>query len=194
MPASLTGTGFACPISQRLCQPILGRLIQLNVGAASIGILDSSGVVYIDRLQRGLTRLAVNIRVGTRIPAFSSAIGRSILAQLPRVRQIEELEREPRVQLTPLTKTAIADLLKELETTKRDGFAVVDQESIVGLTAMAAPVFGSNEIPIAAVSVASASSAKPISEFVNECRDELIPSVARLVTSHASGGRFNRRS
>ena len=122
-------------------------------------------------------------------PLLGPIFTRVIPQEVWRAHQIEELEREPREQLTPLTKTAIADLLEELEQAKRAGFAVVDQESIVGLTAMAAPVFGSNEMPIAAVSVASASSARPISEFVNECRDDLITASRDLSQAmQAAGG------
>lgn len=172
-----------------LCQPVLQRLIELDVGAASIGVLDKGGVVYIDRLQKGLTRLAVDIRVGTRVPAFSSAIGRAILAQLPRRRQIEELEREPRHKLTPYSETELDRLLDILNKVQAEGFAVADQESIVGLTAMAAPIRGADERPIAAISIAIVSSAAPIDAFVDRCKTELVDAAETLSKAmQAAGG------
>ena len=44
------------------------------------GILDRDEVVYIERYQEGHARLGVDIRVGSRIPAYCTAIGHSILA------------------------------------------------------------------------------------------------------------------
>src|SRR3546814_7354711 len=52
-------------------RPVLQKLVSLGAGAASIGVMDRGEVTYIERYQLGLTRLAVDIRVGTRVPAFS---------------------------------------------------------------------------------------------------------------------------
>ncbi len=72
--------------------PARGRILRGLVGqlneAASIGVLDSSHAVYIERVQAGLVRLGVNVRLGSRIPAYCTALGHSILAYLPFERRV----------------------------------------------------------------------------------------------------------
>src|SRR3546814_13650148 len=59
-------------------RPVLQKLVSLGAGAASIGVMDRGEVTYIERYQLGLTRLAVDIRVGTRVPAFSRSDERRV--------------------------------------------------------------------------------------------------------------------
>jgi IclR family transcriptional regulator, pca regulon regulatory protein len=172
-----------------LARPVLQSLVASGAGAASLGILDRGEVIYIERMQVGMTRLAVDIRVGTRIPAFSSAIGRAILALLPEAQQREELEMRPRVKITPNTETDLDRLLEILRQTRERGIAMVDQESVLGLVAAAAPVIGADGLPIAAVSLASASSPMPAEEFLGSFRDELIAAAQTVSKAmQASGG------
>lgn len=172
-----------------VAQPVLQTLVADGAGAASIGILDRGDVVYIERMQFGMTRLAVDIRVGTRIPAFSSAIGRAILAQLPEPRQRSELESAPRPRVTPYTVVEIEPLLAILAGVKARGLAVVDQESVVGLVAMAAPILGLDGLPIAAVSLATASTAMPAEDFVTRFGPRLVDAARTLSKAmQASGG------
>src|SRR3546814_12016448 len=115
---------------------------------------------YSERYQLGLTRLAVDIRVGTRVPAFSSSLGRAILSQYDEDRQRKELELYPISKITPSTETDLKRLLDILRETRDRGIAVVDQESVTGLIAIAAPIIGVDGQPIAAISLAIASAAK----------------------------------
>ncbi len=172
-----------------VAQPVLQQLATDVGGAASIGILDHGDVVYIERMQMGMTRIAVDIRVGTRIPAFSSAIGRAILAMLPEDRQRRELERTPRSQITPRTTTDLARLMAILAETRASGLAVVDQESVVGLVAIAAPILGLDGLPIAAASLATASTAMPAQDFVESFGPRLRDAALTLSKAmQASGG------
>jgi len=172
-----------------IAKPILQKLVARGAPAASLGVLDRGEVVYIERLQLGMNRLSVDIRVGTRIPAYSSAIGRAILAYLPDDRQRAELESRPREKLTPNTLTDLRKLRALLKDVRRDGIALVDQESVVGLTALAAPIFGSQQSPVAAISLAAASSAIPASQFRDRFARPLLEAAAELSESlQAAGG------
>lgn len=148
-----------------LARPVLNDLVARGAGAASLAILDKGDAVYIERVQAGLTRIVVDIRVGTRIPAFASAIGRAILAYLPEDAQRREIALRPREKLTPYTETDLDALLDELRTIREQGYSVVNQESVIGLMAIAAPIFGSDGLAIAAVSTAAAIAAHPVDEY-----------------------------
>jgi IclR family pca regulon transcriptional regulator len=142
---------------RRLARPVLQKLVSPGLAAASIGVLDRGEVVYIERLQFGLTRLAVDIRVGARIPAGTSAMGRAILSLFDEERQRNELELHPRRKVTPKTEVDLKRLLRILKKTKEHGIAMVDQEWVLGLSAIAAPIIGADG-PIAALSLAAIAS------------------------------------
>lgn len=145
-----------------VARPVMQGLVGEVNEAASLGVLDGSDIVYVERVQAGLTRLGVDIRIGSRIPAYCTAIGQSYLAALPRDRQIEILESRERVQLTPRTPVGLEDILKRLDHVDRTGYAVSDQE-VAGLRVLARAIVDDDGRPIAALSVAA-----PVFEMVLE--------------------------
>src|SRR5262249_16286483 len=82
-----------------IAQPVLQSLVSDRAEAASLGVLDRGEVIYIERLQQGLLRLAVDVRVGTRVPAFCSSLGRAILSRFDESRQRQELDLFPRKKI-----------------------------------------------------------------------------------------------
>jgi len=168
--------------------PVLHRLVAGGASAASVGILDKGEVIYIERVQQSLTRLSVDIRVGTRVPAFCSALGRAILAFLPEKTQRAEIKLRPLEKLTPLTVTDEKTLRARLTAAAERGFAVVNQESVVGLIAIAAPILGSDRMPIAAVSVAMPSTATSEDEFTGRFSASILEASAALSRAIKAGG------
>jgi IclR family transcriptional regulator, pca regulon regulatory protein len=136
-------------------RPILRGLVGEMNEAASIGVLDRADVIYVERIQAGLARLGVDIRIGNRVPAYSSAIGHAILAWHARADQISILESQPRRQLTATTTTDLDTLLARLEQVKRRGYAISDQETVSGLYVLAAPILDIDGIPLAGLSIAA---------------------------------------
>jgi IclR family transcriptional regulator, pca regulon regulatory protein len=68
---------------RELARPILRSLVDEVSEAASLGVLDGADILYVERVRAGLTRLGVDIRIGTNIPAVTGVIGHAILAYLP---------------------------------------------------------------------------------------------------------------
>jgi IclR family transcriptional regulator, pca regulon regulatory protein len=148
-------------------RPVLRGLVgQLNE-AASIGVLDGSHVVYIERVQAGLARLGVNVRVGSRIPAYCTALGHSILAHLPFEQRVGILNLQERVKLTPRTLVTIPEIEERLEQVRRAGYALSDQDTVSGLRVLAVPILDADGHPYAGVSVAAPSVACSLQDFVN---------------------------
>jgi IclR family pca regulon transcriptional regulator len=171
-----------------LASPILGSLLGDFAEAASIGVLDGTDVVYIERMQAGLTRLGVDIRVGTRIPAYSSALGQAILAHMPAAPRAQALDRRHRPKLTDRTLTSLADLKQRLREVREKGYAVSDQETVPGLRAIAAPVLGADGLALAAISVAGASMTIPLEQFIKRYSGRLVESAAKLSQVLQAGG------
>jgi IclR family pca regulon transcriptional regulator len=128
----------------------------------------------VERVQAGWTRLGVNVRVGSRIPAYCSAAGHAILAYLPFEQRMEILRAKERVKLTPSTLVTVAEIESRLELVRKNGYALSDQETVPGLRVLAAPVLDADGHPFGAVSVAAPSIACPVGDFVAIALDPLL--------------------
>lgn len=147
-------------------RPILRSLVGQVSEAASIGVLNDAEVVYIERVQANLVRLGVSVRVGSRIPAYCTALGHSILAHLPLERRLEILNMRERTRLTATTPVTIPEIERRLKRVRDIGYALSDQDTVNGLRVLAAPILDADGHPFAAVSVAAPSVACSLEEFV----------------------------
>lgn len=174
---------------RQLGRPLLRSLVNNTIEAASIGVLDGHNAIYIERIQAGLQRLAVDVRVGNRVPAYSSALGRAMLAYLPVETQRALLDDHPLERLTEHTVIDTAKLLDQLAHVREVGFAVSDQETVTGLRVLAAPITDIDGVPVAAMSVAAPSFGRTLEEFVEIARDATCEAAAKLSSAiRAAGG------
>lgn len=171
-----------------LGRPLLRSLVGERFEAASIGVLDGHEVIYVERIQAGLQRLAVDVRVGNRVPAFSSALGRAILAHLPLADERAILEAHPPQQLTRYTVTDVEQILNEVAKVRRNGFAVSDQETVTGLRVLAAPITDIDGIPIAAMSVAAPAFNHSLEDFIEEAAQVTCEAAKKLSLAVRAAG------
>ena len=139
-----------------LARPLLRSLVGEVSEAASVGVLTGADVLYVERMRAGVTRLSVDIRVGTLIPAATTMIGWSILAMLPpaevaRVLTLETRQRDFR------DAAPSADLLAQLEIVRAQGYALSPSKISSGLTVLAIPIQDQDGYPVAGISVAAPS-------------------------------------
>ena len=173
-----------------LARPLLRDLVGAQIEAASIGVPDGPDVVYVERVQAGLARLGIEVRIGSRVPAYSTAIGQATLAWLDRDTQIRLLEARPREQRTATTLTALDALLLRLERVRAQGFALSDQENVSGVRVLAAPVRDADGVAIAALSVATPAPALSLAAFKAAARAPVIAAAASLSRALQAGGAY----
>jgi IclR family pca regulon transcriptional regulator len=173
---------------QSLSRPILLSLVDSVVGAASIGVLDRSNIVYIDRVQVGLTSLGATRGIGSRIPLYCSAIGRAILAYLSPERRDQILEAEERVKLTPHTITSLRDIRQRIGEVRELGYAFSDQEMIPGVRALAVPILDREGHPLGSLSVAAQSFSMPATKFVEYVAPKALGAARSLASSFQASG------
>ncbi|MGA7225970.1 MAG: IclR family transcriptional regulator C-terminal domain-containing protein [Candidatus Acidiferrales bacterium] len=133
-------------------QPVLEHFSRLLHESCSIATLDGLDIVYVARAN--VTRImAIDLGVGSRLPAFCTSMGRVLLAHVPP----DELESFlARIQFTRYTERTIitADKLRPvLRLVLRNGYAIVDQELELGLRSMAVPIQNPSGKVVAAVNV-----------------------------------------
>jgi len=136
-------------------RPILRSMVGELNEAASLGVLDGADVLYVDRVRAGLTRIGVDIRIGTTIPAYCSAIGQAIIAYLPQAELTRLLSAPPRSGNFPSKPMSKDEIRRDLADVRAHGYALRDSYFNSGLRILAAPVLDLDKYPVAAVSVAA---------------------------------------
>ena len=106
--------------------PVLTRLAAATTLSAHLAVLDGHEIVYLVRRVPNHA-FASNIRIGSRLPAHATNMGRSILANLPRDR-VDRLYSDfdlrpvtPRTPVTPLQLRAQLDADRTLGLAWSDG-------------------------------------------------------------------------
>lgn len=118
---------------------------------ANIGVLDKDRVAVV-LIAEGADAILDRSKPGTRMPIHSSALGKAILAHLPRDEVRRMVERTGMPQATERTITDIDDLCADLDRIRDRGYATDDEEGHSGIFCVAAPVVVADD-PLGAVSV-----------------------------------------
>lgn len=139
---------------REVARPILRSLVGEVNEAASLGVLDGADILYIERVRAGLTRIGVDIRIGTTIPAFWSTIGEAMLAYLPQQELSRVLALKPRAGGFPHKPMKRDEIEQSLQNVRDNGFSLRDSYFGSGLRVLAVPVLDIDNYPLAAVSVA----------------------------------------
>jgi DNA-binding IclR family transcriptional regulator len=132
--------------------PFLRRLCDQNRETITLSVLDDSDVVFLDVVE-SQQRVKLAASTGQRLPAFATAAGKAMLAYLPVQTAKSNLERG----MQQFTSRTIHDqelFFRDLDQTRKRGFAISEQEYEEEINAVAAPILDANGQPIAAVTVA----------------------------------------
>lgn len=165
-------------------RPALRALVGEVSETASFVTLEGTDILYVERVQAGLTRLGVDIRVGSRVPAYCVSPGRAILAYLPKSEQSRVLDDTLRVKLTTNTITDLRELKARIAQVRRCGYCLVEAETTPGLRALAAAVLDVDGQPIGAVSVVAPVIRMPVEQFVELTRapvQEAARAIAKVI-------------
>ena len=151
--------GFAAinsmEITRVAARPLQG-LADETGHTVSMAVLDGSDIVYVDRRRsaRGVhLGMELNLHVGSRLPAYCTALGKVLLAYRDPATLRVLLDRTDLARRAPKTITAREQLTFALGRIRETGIGLNDEELAPGLRAIAAPVRSRSGEVIAAVSV-----------------------------------------
>ena len=121
----------------------------------NLATLEGRDVLYIAK-QDSPEPLRMSGQVGRRLPAYSTALGKALLAALSdrEVRRLYGGANKLR-KLTPNTIDSLDDLTAELETIRREGFAFDREETYIGVQCLAAAVRDHSGKVVAAISISA---------------------------------------
>ena len=134
--------------------PIMAELRDRFNETVNLGILDGFDVVYVEMVESHHT-LRMQATLGSRDPAFSTALGKAILAFLDDPTQHLPTRLMPRTVFTLHTRTGV---MQSLAKVRQLGYAVDDQENEDGARCVGAPIFEYPGRVTAAISVSAPAS------------------------------------
>ena len=129
-----------------------------ETGEISALLVEEHGFgVFLHRAE-GEQAVHIDSYTGQRIYLHGAALGKAILASVPRDRVEEIIERRGLVALTANTITERDELFAELGAIDSRGVAFDDEERLDGLRSVAAPIRDSDGTVLGAISIAGPSS------------------------------------
>jgi DNA-binding IclR family transcriptional regulator len=136
--------------------PYMAELYEETHENIHLAMLEGCEVVYLEKVY-GHRSTPSPSRVGHRVPAHVSALGKAILAFADEASVLAVVKSE----LRPVTSRSVVRpnmLLRQLQEARVDGVAFDREESRLGLMCVAAPILSPAGRPVAALSVAGGTS------------------------------------
>jgi DNA-binding IclR family transcriptional regulator len=159
---------------RQIARPFMEELARISKETVNLGHWDGREIVYIDKI-KSREVLLTDLAIGTRVPAYCSAMGKAILAFRSEDEQSDFFRAGGFQPLTVRTRTDPRELMRELAQVRERGFAVDDEEMLMGIRCIAAPVLGYNEYPEYALSVSG-----PAARLSDEAMVHLSEEVKRV--------------
>jgi DNA-binding IclR family transcriptional regulator len=127
------------------------RLRSKTGETVNLGVLQGPTVRYLSTLPSTYP-LRRAVTVGESDPFYCTALGRVLASELPLARLVSMLSSVKLVKRSPRTVTDRAKLQQLIRTARTDGFAVEHDQTDIGVSCIAAPIFEHGEI-VAAISI-----------------------------------------
>jgi IclR family pca regulon transcriptional regulator len=163
-------------------QPLMRDLSERLGESCSAAILEGNEIVYVARVPARRIMSTV-LSVGSRLPAFHTALGRIQLGFLDEAEIWRRLKSQHIEAYTPSTIIDLQALFDRVRDDHAQGFSIVDEELERGLRAIAVPVVGRGGDAVGAINVST--HAARITR--NEMRDIFLPALRMLANEVALG-------
>jgi IclR family pca regulon transcriptional regulator len=175
------GQGVLAEVSLwETARPVMSALAE-KLGESCFGaVLDGTEVLYMVHLGNAQRFVNVGIRVGSRLPAYCTSIGRVLLSGLSDEALEQVLADIKPLQHTPKTITAKGKIRDAIREARRVGWSMVDEELEIGLRSVSAPIRSRSGQIIAAVNVCGPSSRVSTDDMRNRFVPEILEAADRM--------------
>lgn len=133
-------------------RPFMYQLMEDAGESVNLGILEDGEVVFLSQVECG-EMMRMFVRLGGRVPAHASGVGKALLAALPETDVDSILEHRGLRRFTDNTIDARAILRDNLADVRARGYAYDDEEHAVGLRCVASTLHDELGRPVAAISL-----------------------------------------
>lgn len=158
----------------KLVTPSLQKLSQHTNESINFAILEGREAVCLSKIV-SFEVLRTDIKIGARLPAHCTAVGKALLAFLSE-RKFTMLYGKETIKLhtpTPNSISSVMELKKCLKKIKKNGYATDKEEFKIGINCLGVPILNNEGKSIAGISVTGPSSRFTLSEM-KKLKDTLI--------------------
>lgn len=134
-----------------VARPHIQNLVKACGETATLAVLDGDEIVYVDRVHGNMPH-NTSYSIGSRAKAYRTSLGKAILAFSPEAVVDKCLNQELQAN-TEYTLTDPTKIRSELGEVAQRGYAIDNQENVLGIRCIGAPVFDRKGEVVAAVSV-----------------------------------------
>ncbi|KUM29246.1 hypothetical protein AQ436_05990 [Arthrobacter sp. EpRS66] len=149
--------GSQAETSMDLPQEIQAMLQEISTRTKEtchLGVLEDHEILYLAK-SRGSRGFEMASRPGSRFQTQTTAMGKMLLAHLPRPQALEQFD--PQRTVTEFSVKTVEEFNAELDRIAVQGYALDNQENELGLICVAIAIRDRNDQPLAAISISAPS-------------------------------------
>ena len=154
----------------KICHPYIVELSNITGETTHLCLYNNGEITFIDKIA-GKNSSKMQSIIGATKPAYITATGKALIANMPKQKMENYLDKVELKPYTPYTITEKERLREELNKIREQCFSEDQQESEEGLICYAAPIKNHNGDVIAAISISGAVSR------MNESSEDFIEKV-----------------
>jgi DNA-binding IclR family transcriptional regulator len=136
----------------QVARPHLKKLRDEFDETTNLAALRDDKIVYLEIFESHHS-FRMTDTVGSRVPWHSTALGKSIAAFLDQEKLKAVLKQSARKRFTPHTITGVREYAKALAQVREQGYSLDNEESELGATCVASPIFSADNVVVGALSV-----------------------------------------
>lgn len=159
----------------------LEQLAEIYNESIQAAVLEGTEIVSIAHIA-STHSLTIGIRVGKRWPAYCTAVGKALLADMEDTALREFMSTIKLDRRTSNTITSAKGFIRHINQVREQGYAVNDQESELGMRGIAAPVKNRQGQAIAAISISGPTTRLSLKALL-EIKDDLVACAERITHS-----------
>ncbi len=137
---------------ENIIRPVMRRVLEKTMQNTHLAVLDGIDMVFI-AVEQPKSSITMSASIGTREPAWVTALGRAFLAFLPSDEQEQVIISSKVKKYTPNTISSVRDLRKNLEHVRETRLAMDNEEYKPGVVCFAAPVLDHRKRSIFSVGI-----------------------------------------
>lgn len=169
------------PVVQK-ATPVLLELRKTVAERVDLSLFDETRLIYALRMQSKRETFYATL-VGHSIPTFCTAGGRAVLSALSDDAVRDVIARTPLHAYTSKTQTDPEKILDAIRTARREGFALLYDEFVLGEVAIGVAITGRDGAPLGAIHVAASLSEWTPEEFAHQAAPVAIEAARAIIGS-----------
>ncbi|MFW6118230.1 MAG: IclR family transcriptional regulator [Chloroflexota bacterium] len=159
-----------------IAKPLMTELSLKTGETINLGVLDGIDVVCVDKVESN-HELKLDQPIGQRAKAYHTAMGKAALAYLPDEERARLFSKHTLTLYTSKSLKTVDAIEEELQRVRQQGYAVDNEEYVMGVRCVGAPIFDRNSKVVAGLSIAAPSL---------RIKEENMKSLAKLVSETAA--------